>query len=177
MKDLEDQERMDFAPHYDPADVDAEFIPYLDRINAKPFAATVQCCIGHCEYRDTTLMRATGSGRWGYLELLMTGPSATWLSQEVRGRDWLIEGLSKMWSDKPAELPSYTEGCNFLIAFAWDASCWPTAAEEICALLDQYHEAVPEEPSELVAFELPRGIARSACDHLKRESLSIQTLV
>ena len=133
MKHLEDQERKDIARPYNPAEVDPEFIPYLGRINSKPFAASVQCCIGHCEYRDTSLMPANGSGRWDYLKLLMTGPSAAWLSQEVRRRDWFIEGLSKMWSDKPGEMPSYTERCNFLIAFAWDASCWPTPAEEICA--------------------------------------------
>jgi hypothetical protein len=86
----------------------------------------------------------------------MTGPSATWLSQEVRRRDWLIEGLSKMWSDKPGEMPSYTERCKFLIAFAWDAPCWPTPAEEICSLLDKYHDADPDEPPELVTFEVPK---------------------
>jgi len=156
VKHLEDQERKDFAPRYDPTEVDPEFIPYLERINAKPFAATVQCCIGHCVYRNASLMPAGGSGRWGYLELLMTGPSASWLSQDLWGRGWLIEGLSKMWSDESAEMPSYTEACNFLIAFAWDASCWPTAADEICALLDKYHDADPDEPPELVKFELPK---------------------
>jgi hypothetical protein len=156
MKRLEDQERREFASPYDPAEVDPEFIPYLERINSKPFAATVQCCVGHCEYRDASLIPADGRGRWGYLELLMTGPSAAWLSQEVRGRDWLIERLSKMWTDQPREMPSYTERCNFLIAFAWDASRWPTPVEEICALLDRYHDADPDEPPELVRFELPK---------------------
>jgi hypothetical protein len=156
MKHLEGQERKDFAPPYDTAEVDPEFIPYLERINAKPFAATVQCCIGHCEYRDTSLMPANGGDRWGYLKLLMTGPSASWLSQEIRGRDWLIERLSKMWSDESGEMPDYTARCNFLVAFAWDAPCWPTAAEEICALLDRYHDADPDEPPELVKFELPK---------------------
>jgi hypothetical protein len=83
MKHLQDQERKDFAPPYNPAQVDPEFLPYLERITAKPFAATVQCCIGHYEYRDTSLVPAGGSGRWGYLKLFMTGPSATWLSQEL----------------------------------------------------------------------------------------------
>jgi len=162
MKHLEDQERRDYAPPYNPAEVDAEFIPYLERINAKPFAATVQCCIGHCKYHDTSLVPENGSGRWGCLKLLMTGPSATWLSQEVRRRGWLIEGLSKMWSEEAGELPSYTDRCNFMIAFAWDGSCWPTPAEEICSLLDQYHNADPEEPPELVRFELPEeGSAKS----------------
>ena len=147
MKHLEDQERKDFAPPYNPAEVDVEFIPYLERINAKPFAATVQCCIGHCEYSDSSLVPANGSGRWGYLELLMTEQSATWLSEQIQGRDWLIEGLSKMWSDEPGELPGCTDRGNMMLAFAWDASCWPTAVEEICALLDQYDDADEDDSS------------------------------
>ena len=156
MKHLEDQDRSSFAPAYNSSDVDPEFLPYLKRINAKPFAATVQCCIGHCEYRDTGLMPRNSSGLWGYLELLMTGPSAVWLSQKVRGCDWLIAGLSKMWCDEPREMPSYTERYNFLIAFAWDGSYWPTPAEEICACSIGITMLTPEEPPELLRPTFPK---------------------
>jgi len=151
MKYLEDQDRSSFASAYNPSDVDPEFTPYLKRINAKPSAATVQCCIGHCKYHHTGQMPQNSSGRCGYLKLLMTGPSAVRLSQEVSGCDWLIESLSTMWCDEPLEMPSYTKRFNFLVAFAWDGSCWPTPAEEICALLDRYHDADPEEPPELLS--------------------------
>lgn len=155
MKHLEAEDRRECAPPYDPAQVDPEFIPYLERINAKPFAATVQCCAGHMEYPHPSLVPVRSTEHWGYLQILMTGPSATWLSQEVLGREWLIDDLSKMWGEKAGEMPGYTERCNFIIAFAWDASAWPTPAEEICELLDKYHAAEPDEPPHLVKFKLP----------------------
>lgn len=156
MKHLEVEDRSEIAPPYDPTQVDPEFIPYLERINAKPFVASIQCCVGHCKYPEQGLAPANSDGHWGYLQLLMTGPSAVWLSQEVRGREWLIIAQSKMWSDKAGEMPTYTDRCNFIIAFAWDASAWPTPAEEICSLLDMYHDADPDEPPNLVKFKIPK---------------------
>lgn len=161
MKHLEAEDRSELAPPYDPAQVDPEFIPFLKRINAKPFAATVQCCVGHCKYPKPGIAPANSEGHWGYLQLLMTGPSAVWLSQEVLGRAWLIDALSKMWGGKAGEMPGYTERCNFIIAFAWDASAWPTPVEEICELLDKYHAAEPDEPPHLVKFDLPRTEGRN----------------
>jgi hypothetical protein len=40
MKHLEDQERKDIARAYNLAEVDPGFIPYLERINSKPFVAS-----------------------------------------------------------------------------------------------------------------------------------------
>ena len=155
MKHLEEHQWREYAPPYDPNQVDFQFVPFLERINAKPFAASVQCCIGHCEYHDRRVAPANSEGRWGYLELLMTGPSAVWLCQEVIVREWLIVPLSKMWGPNVREPPSYTDWSNFLIAFAWDASWWPTPAEEICALLDKYHAADPDEPRHLLKVSAP----------------------
>ncbi len=96
MKHLEEQERKTLAPPYDPMNVDREFVPFLKRINAKPFAASIQCCAGHCKYAEPGTAPPNSEGHWGYLQLLMTGPSAVWLSQEVAGREWLIVALSKV---------------------------------------------------------------------------------
>lgn len=161
MKHLEPEDRREFAPPYDLSQVDPEFIPYLERINAKPFAASVQCCIGHCPYSSGRgKASASRDGYWGYVALLMTGPSAVWLSQELLGRPWLVDSLSKMWGGKAGEMPTYTNRCNFIVAFAWGASAWPSPAEEICSLLDRYHAAEPDEPPHLVKFELPEKDSR-----------------
>ena len=150
MKALEADERLSHAPRYNPGDVDPEFIPFLERINAKPFAASVQCCASHCKYAFPSDAPADQTGHWGYLQLLMTGPSAVWLSQQIHGRAWLILSLSQMWPSsnaaKAGKMPKYTLKCNLEVAFAWDAREWPAAIEEICSLLDQYHAAAPDEP-------------------------------
>jgi hypothetical protein len=156
VKHLENQDRVTIAPPYDPTQIDPEFLPYLERINAKPFAASMQCCVGHCNYEHPGMAPPNGTGHWGYIELLMTCPSAVWLCQEVRDRKWLIEGLSKMWGNKSGEAPSYTKRGNFIIALAWDASHWPAPADEICELMDRYHAAEPEEPPHLLKPKLPR---------------------
>lgn len=161
MKSLEDDERSSHAPSFNPDEVDPEFIPYLERINSKPFAASVQCCAGHCDYKTPGDAPVGHTGHWGYLQLLMTGPSAVWLCQEIHGLGWLVLPLSKMWPDqkgnKAGKMPTYTSKCNFIIAFAWDASAWPVPAEEICSLLDRYHAAEPEEPPHLVKFKIPKN--------------------
>lgn len=160
MKSFEDDERSLHAPSFNPADVDREFIPYLERINSKPFAASIQCCVGHLKYEFPSDAPANHTGHWGYLQLLMTGPSAVWLCQEVHGSGWLVLPLSKMWPDKngkkAGKMPTYTSKCNFIIAFAWDASAWPTPVDEICSLLDRYHAAEPDEPPHLVKFDIPK---------------------
>lgn len=157
MKHLEREDRVKIAP-YDPEDVDAEFIPFLERINSKPFAVTMQCCIGHCLYSQTSFAPAGRPGRWGYLELLMTLPSASWLCQEIRKTDWLIVSMSKLWGGDGHEMPSYTELGNFMITFAWDAAEWPTPAEEICALMDRYHDADPVEPEHMLNVRPPVNV-------------------
>jgi hypothetical protein len=162
MKHLEEEDRRGYAPPYDPADVDPEFISYLERINAKPFAASIQCCFGHCKYPRPDIAPTDSGGHWGYLNLLMTGPSAVWLCQEVLGREWLINGLSKMWGGNAGEMPSYTDRHNFVIGFAWDAKDWPAPADEICSLLDRYHEAEPDEPTHLLGIPpSPKSHARN----------------
>lgn len=173
MKELEFEDRRQHAPPYDPTTLeDPEFIPFLERINAKPFAASVQCCIGHCRYDDDRVSREDGGPRWGYILLLMTGPSAVWLSEQVERRPWLIAEKSKMWGGKAGEMPSYTSHHNFMVAFAWDSTAWPTPAEEICALLDKYHAANPVEPPNLLNPDLPQrrppATRRPSLDRLKR---------
>jgi len=171
VKYLEEQERREYARPYDAKEVDSEFIPFLERINAKPFAASVQCCAGHCDYPVPGIAPANSEGHWGYLKLLMTGPSAVWVCQEVSAREWLVVALSKMWGKNVGEKPDYTPRLNFVIAFAWDASSWPIPAEEICSLLDKYHALSPDEPSHLLRFRIPaagRARHRSSPDRRRR---------
>jgi hypothetical protein len=158
LKVLEEHERRLYAPPYDTEDVDLEFIPFLERINAKPFAASVQCCAGHCAYPGPGIAPAKSEGRWGYLKLLMTGPSAVWLCQQVCRSEWLVVALSKMWGKNAGEKPDYTACFNFMIAFAWDASSWPIPVEELCSLLEKYQAADPNEPSRFLKYAVPKRI-------------------
>lgn len=174
MKHLEVEDRSVISP-YDPMQVDREFIPFLERINVKPFVASMECCIGHCPYDYATykkLFHKDGSRKkrshkeysrkdcWGYIQLLMTCPSAMWLCQEVVKSGWLRIDHSKMWPYwspvKPGAMPWHTELGNFVITLVWDSSAWPTPAEDICNLLDQYYAAEPDEPEHLLKIPASR---------------------
>jgi len=83
----------------------------------------------------------------------------------------LILKLSKMWGGDADEMPSFTKRKNFIIAFGWDASAWPAPAEEICSLLDKYHDAEPDEPARYLNIVLPqegRANQRPSIDRRKR---------
>jgi hypothetical protein len=120
--------------------IDKEFLPYLDRINQLPFAATKQCCVGHLEYKNPHLrLPSESTGRWGYVQLLLAQDAAEWLMTVADGWEWLwVEG-SQFWLEG-AEEPGMTERGSIQIAFAWDARHWPQAAEDICHALEEYQQ-------------------------------------
>ena len=121
-----------------PDQIDKEFLPYLDRINRLPFAATEQCCVGHLEYTNQCVRLPSGStGRWGYLQLLLAQDVAEWLMTVADGWDWLwVEG-SQFWLEGAGE-PGLTERGSIQISLAWDARHWPQPAEDICRALEEY---------------------------------------
>ena len=126
-------------------EIDKAFLPYLDRINKLHFAVSKQCCMGHMEYKNPHLPPPRGNtGRWGYVQLLVTQEAAEWLMTVADGWMWLwVEG-SQFWLEG-AEEPGITERGSIQIAFAWDSQFWPQPAEEICGALETFHQRGWEE--------------------------------
>jgi hypothetical protein len=127
---------------FEPAEIDAEFLPYLYRINRLPFVVSEQCCIGHIEYSMETQYRPRDeSGQWGYLQLLMCFDTAKWLHEHrVAHWDWLWVIGSQMWDDR-AESPGITDRGSVRLTFAWDAQYWPKPSEDICAALEEFGQS------------------------------------
>lgn len=129
----------------DPAAIDPEFLPFLERINRLPFCATVQCCIGHMKYEGQFETQPPGSsGRWGYLQLFVSFEAAEWLMERIDSWDWLWVPCSQLWIED-AMTPGITDNGSFEITFAWDAQDWPRCAEDICAALEEYGETGEQE--------------------------------
>jgi hypothetical protein len=122
-----------------PEEIDPEFLPYLERINRLPFVVTKQCCIGHMEYKtEGQYLPPDGSGRWGYLELLLHDDAATWLHEgRIGDWEWLWVAGSQLWVEG-AGMPGITDSGSFDIVFAWDAKHWPKPAEDICEALEEF---------------------------------------
>ena len=129
------------------AKIDREFVPYLDRINRLSFAVTEQCCVGHMEYKNPHLRQPSeGTGRWGYLQLLVEFEVAEWLTTVADGWTWLWVDGSKFWMEGAAE-PAMTGRGSIEIAFAWDVCHWPEPAEGICRALESYEQIVLQKDS------------------------------
>ena len=87
---LHAEDRRDALEHLDVAKVDADFIPYVERINRLPFVVTHQCCVGHMAYEDALGEPPENhSAAWGYLQLLVTPEAAEWLTERARAWSWL----------------------------------------------------------------------------------------
>jgi hypothetical protein len=99
--DMDTQDKQAALTTLDSAEIDEAFIPYLERINQLPFAATKQCCVGHLEYKNPNLSRPAGNtGRWGYLQLLVAQEAAEWLMTVADRWEWLwVEG-SQFWLER-----------------------------------------------------------------------------
>src|SRR6516165_11590023 len=75
-------------------EVDQEFLPYLDAINAFDFVVTAQCCSCHSEFDGYT-------GRFGYLQIVTGDEFGEWFCD----RFWhssgfceeLVSDLCQMW--------------------------------------------------------------------------------
>jgi hypothetical protein len=133
-------------------EIDTQFLPYLDRINALPFVASSQCCVGHVHYtmsgkrgapripkRDLPVWH---TGRWGYLHMAVTVDVHEFLHETARRDGWeswlWIQG-SQLWA-KGAKTPclcAEDEGWA-MIAFAWDAKHWPQPIEDIASAVERY---------------------------------------
>ncbi len=138
---MDTQDKQEALADFIAAEIDEAFIPYLERINQLPFAATKQCCVGHLEYKNPDLSLPAGNtGRWGYLQLLVAQDAAEWLMTVADCWEWLwVEG-SQFWLEG-AEEPGMTERGSIQIAFAWDARHWPQPAEDIYRALKSYQES------------------------------------
>lgn len=143
MMPLDDEDRAAALDGFNPDQVDAEFLPYLDEINSFAFVVTAQCCAGHLDYEDYAIpmdLRPSLSTRWGYLQLLLTFEAAEWLCETARDWPWLwVEG-SQAWIDGAA-LPGTTENGSCVLAFAWDAREWPACIEDVVAALRSFGES------------------------------------
>jgi hypothetical protein len=137
---MDTQDKQAALASLESAEIDEEFLPYLERINQLQFVATEQCCVGHLEYKIPHHYWPRGNtGRWGYLQLLVTQEAADWLMTMVDCWEWLwVEG-SQLWLEGAGK-PGITERGSIQIAFAWDARYWPQAAEDICHALDSFRE-------------------------------------
>lgn len=138
---LDSGDRNEALSHYRESEVDAEFLPYLVKINQLPFVVTVQCCLGHMSYdkwegpEDDLPIERTDS--WGYLLMMATVEAAEWISDRsdfswlwVQGSQLFVEG---------AGMPALTENESYFIALAWDHKWWPTSIEEIFQLLSDFY--------------------------------------
>lgn len=118
---MDNQDKQEALDSFVSEEIDQEFLPYLHRINRLPFAATMQCCVGHEQYKNPQIRPpSTKTGHWGYLLLRLAQDVAFWLMTVVDRWDWLwIEG-SQFWIEGAQE-PQMTERGSIQIAFAWDA--------------------------------------------------------
>lgn len=118
--------------------VDADFLPFLDKINNFSFVVTKQCCVGHMEYKEPFSEGPLGSaGRWGYLQLLAEESLAMWLMEQIDQWPWLWIPCSQLWVEG-AMTPGVTEEGSFEITFAWDAQNWPQPAHDILTAIEAF---------------------------------------
>ncbi len=136
---MDAEDRKAALSSFDPDEIDVEFLPFLERINRLPHAVSMQCCLGHVEYKPIGAQTAGQSGRWGYLQLLLDLDLAEWLAEIIRDCDWLLLERSQTWDAQAGIAPGVTENESYVLTFAWDASQWPRPAEEICRFIEEYH--------------------------------------
>jgi hypothetical protein len=141
--------------------VDAEFLPYVDRVNALPHAVTRQCCSKHMRYDVPKRLRPrNATKRWGYLQLVLPIAVADWT--HGRGRtgvwnDWLWIHQSQLFVLGARE-PQVIDGLDDcgIIAFAWDAARWPRPAEDVVSALEAFASecTLPRTPGSLATASL-----------------------
>lgn len=134
------------------ANIDAEFLPFLARINALPYVLTSQCCAGHVWYTENgkksgkpirnKFLPRRSTGRWGYLHLAVTQEAGSYLHEEARANGWeawiWIHGsqLFAVGAKRPCVIEE-ADGWGML-GFAWDAKHWPRPAKDITEALEAY---------------------------------------
>lgn len=138
---MDEHDRRETLKNFNPAEIDPEFLPYLERINNLPHVASHQCCAGHISYETGKPDPQSPSGCWGYLGLIMDWDLAEWLNERIiRDFDWLLADNSQYWGEHAGKAPGVTENNSYVLTLAWDASAWPLPAEEICEALEEYHK-------------------------------------
>jgi hypothetical protein len=135
------QDRRATLATLDRAAVDPEFLPYLDRLNVCPWLATQQCCIGHMKYEGQfSKSPEDGSGRWGYLSMMMSQQLATGLAKICDQWSWLWIPCSQLPIDG-AVAPGMTKKGSVVLTFAWEAKHWPQPAEDLCGVIEEFYAA------------------------------------
>jgi hypothetical protein len=137
---VDENDRKAALNNFRPEETDADFLPYLDRINRLTHAVSEQCCSGHMEYARFDCHDGATSTRWGYLQLLLDADLAESLSERILGCDWLLLELSQLWHERAGRAPGVTAAGSYQLTLAWHSSQWPKPIEEICQYLEQYHE-------------------------------------
>ena len=124
---MDDEDKRMAMCNFNPAEIDSEFLPYLERINRLPFVVSEQCYAGHIKYTmDAQYRPENESGQWGYLQLMMYHDTAVWLHEHRIGDwGWLWAMGSQMWDDL-AEEPAMTERGSVRLTFAWTPSTGPS---------------------------------------------------
>ncbi len=121
-------------------EVDAEFLPYIDRINRFGFCVTGQSCVGHVKYSPEAIEAfdlAPNQTHWGYLWLLCSEEFAQWINDRAASWDWVFIELSRFWNENANE-PTCTDYGTFELVFAWDFSAWPRPADDILAAVEEF---------------------------------------
>lgn len=138
---LDAEDRQEVIAQFSADDIDAEFLPYLARINVLPFVVSAQSCIGHMSYdkwlgpdEDRPIDHSTA---WGYLRLMLTLEAAEWISKEA-GWHWLWIPGSQLFVEG-AGMPETTNNGSFFIAFASDSVHWPKPAIDVTEALEEFH--------------------------------------
>jgi hypothetical protein len=138
---MDDGDRDAALDTFNAEEIDAEFLPFLERINRLAHAVSVQCCSGHMDYTRIDHQAPECLGKWGYLQLRLDLDLADWLSERIVDCDWLLLERSQMWDERAWQVPGVTERESYQLTFAWDSQEWPRPIEEICRYLEQYHES------------------------------------
>jgi tRNA(Phe) wybutosine-synthesizing methylase Tyw3 len=127
-------------------EVDPEFLPYIDAINAFDFIVTGQSCSSHAEFVDYP-------GRFGYLSFFSDQEAADWLADWAAYGDgvrYVVKELSQMppsynLSIEPGQPPGITSSGNILLTFVWSATDWPLVIESFLAAVRKYSDLKNEE--------------------------------
>ncbi len=121
---LPTEDKAEALRNYDENQIDAEFLPYIKRINQLDSAISCQCCTGHMEFSE---------GQWGYISLYVAPQMIPFFDDKP---SWLLECRSKTWFENTIE-PTLTPYGSVMIVFAWKAEHWPIPAIEITNTLEK----------------------------------------
>lgn len=129
-KKISNWSRNDALRNYNESEMDSEFLPFINRINALQDVITCQCCIGHM----------TSPDYWGYLSLYVTPAMAMKLAQRLDPKEWLLSERSQIWTTELK--PVQNEQGDIMLVFAWKAEYWPLPAIQITDTLEEIQACI-----------------------------------